>query len=273
MKVSIHLVAGFAISSLFLGEPAYAQTLCVQRTGAVIAVAGKRCPAKTKLFPLAATAIKGDKGDTGARGETGPQGDKGATGDVGPQGAQGEKGDKGDTGETGPQGLQGEQGVAGDAGPQGPQGEQGATGPQGEAGPKGDAGATFSFSNDELMTCKQYSFKSNIKGTGSATDKYNRTFRKVTARCGSNQFLAGHAETLQTATPDSQVVSNLVMRDIVAHAITNTNDFTTAADGASAIPSGVAVEFYDSSNANVLTTRLICCILDASSPEGKPTIE
>jgi hypothetical protein len=123
------------------------------------------------------------------------------------------------------------------------------------------------------MTCKQYSFKSNLKANGSTTDKFGRTTRKVTARCGSNQRLDAHAETLQTATPDSQIVSSLVMRDIVSNPITNTNDFTSGADGSAAIPSGVTVEFYDSASTNVLTTRLICCTLDVNVPEGKPTIE
>lgn len=123
------------------------------------------------------------------------------------------------------------------------------------------------------MTCKHYSFKSNIKGAGSGTDKSNRTFRKVTARCGSNQWLAGHAETLQTASPESQVVSSLVMRDIVGNPITTDKDVTTAPEGGAAIPSGAAIEFYDSSASNVLTTRLICCTLDPNSAEGKPTIE
>lgn len=127
--------------------------------------------------------IKGEKGDTGARGPQGEKGDTGATGPqgaTGPRGPQGEtgaaftydmftaaqlaalKGEKGDKGATGPkgdpgeQGPQGEKGATGATGPQGekgatgatgPQGEKGATGatgPQGPQGEKGDTGATGS---------------------------------------------------------------------------------------------------------------------------------
>ena len=82
-------------------------------------------------------SLKGDKGDAGARGETGiqgdtgPQGPKGDKGDTGPQGAKGDKGD------TGPQGPKGDKG---DAGPQGAKGDTGATGARGlmgEPGPQG----------------------------------------------------------------------------------------------------------------------------------------
>lgn len=113
-------------------------------------------------------AQKGDTGEQGPQGETGPKGDtgeQGQQGEVGPkgntgeQGPQGEVGPKGDTGEQGPQGDDGEsayqiwldagntgteedflaslQGPQGEAGPKGDTGEQG---PQGEVGPKGDTG-------------------------------------------------------------------------------------------------------------------------------------
>lgn len=113
--------------------------------------------------------IKGEKGDTGARGSQGEKGDTGATGPqgaTGPRGPQGEtgaaftydmftaaqlaalKGEKGDKGATGPkgdpgeQGPQGEKGATGATGPQGEKGATGATGPQGPQGEKGDTGAT-----------------------------------------------------------------------------------------------------------------------------------
>ena len=54
--------------------------------------------------------IKGDKGDTGARGPQGPKGDKGDTGARGPQGPQGPKGDTGATGPAGPKGDKGDTG-------------------------------------------------------------------------------------------------------------------------------------------------------------------
>lgn len=58
------------------------------------------------------------------------RGETGATGDTGPQGA------KGDTGATGPQGPQG---ATGATGAQGPKGDTGDTGPQGEKGDTGEA--------------------------------------------------------------------------------------------------------------------------------------
>ena len=249
MNGLVHVVAGIVISLGVFAEHAHAQTLCVQKNGLLKVASGPKCPAKTKLFALSGEAVKGEKGEPGAMGL---QGDVGATG---PQG------------EPGTAGSQGEKGEAGAAGAPGPQGEKG------DAGPKGEAGSAINFSNDVLMTCKHFSFKSNIKGSGSTTDKFGRTTRKVTARCGSNQWLLSHSATLQTATPDSQVVSSLVMRDIVKNPITNTEDFVTGPDAAAAIPSGASIESYDSASANVLTTRLICCTLDVNSPEGKPTIE
>ena len=84
-----------------------------------------------------ATCLAGAKGDTGAQGPAGPQGEKGDTGAPGVQGPQGEKGDTGDTGAQGPAGPQGE---AGATGPQGPAGQNGEPGPAGPKGPQGDAG-------------------------------------------------------------------------------------------------------------------------------------
>ena len=110
--------------------------------------------------------IKGEKGDTGARGPQGEKGDagatgpQGATGPRGPQGAtgaaftydmftaaqlaalKGEKGDKGATGPKGDPGEQGPQGEKGATGATGPQGEKGATGATGPQGEKGATGAT-----------------------------------------------------------------------------------------------------------------------------------
>jgi phage tail protein X len=129
------------------------------------------------------------------------------------------------------------------------------------------------FTNDILMTCKHYSFRSALKGAGSTTNA-GRTTRKVTARCGGNQWLASHSEKLQTVSQDTQVAVSLMMRDIVSQAVTNTADFANVADGSPAVPSGVAVEFSDmATSTNALTTRLICCTLNTNLPEGKPTIE
>ncbi len=73
--------------------------------------------------------LKGEKGETGARGLRGEKGETGA------QGLQGEKG------ETGAQGPQGEKGETGAQGPQGEKGETGPQGPQGEKGADGKDGA------------------------------------------------------------------------------------------------------------------------------------
>lgn len=246
MKIILQIAAGIAISLGAVSETVQAESACITRAGVVKVFRQEKCPPKTKPFILNSGGSKGEKGDTGT---TGPQG---------------EKGDKGDTGDVG---LQGENGA------QGEPGSQGEAGPQGEAGLKGDPGTALNFTNDVLMTCKQYSFKTNLNGPNSTTDKFGRTSRKITARCGSNQVLVAHAETLQAATPDSQIVSTLVMRDIVTNPITNTTDFTTGADGSAAIPSGVSVEFFDSAKNNALTNRLVCCVLDSNQPEGKPTIE
>jgi len=87
------------------------------------------------------TGLKGDRGDKGDTGSIGPQGQKGdtgATGAQGQQGIQGLKGDKGDTGAQGQQGIQGTKGDRGDTGAQGAKGDKGDTGAQGPKGDKGD---------------------------------------------------------------------------------------------------------------------------------------
>jgi len=82
--------------------------------------------------------VRGPKGDTGEKGETGAQGPKGDPGPAGENGLQGIQGPAGPQGETGPQGVPGPEGPQG---PQGERGEKGETGPQGIQGPKGDTGA------------------------------------------------------------------------------------------------------------------------------------
>jgi len=92
-------------------------------------------------------AIKGEKGDQGVAGPTGPEGDQGPQGVAGPQGMtglqgpQGLTGPKGDTGPQGSQGLPGTPGTKGDKGDQGPQGVAGPQGGTGVQGPKGDTGS------------------------------------------------------------------------------------------------------------------------------------
>ncbi|MGJ0690300.1 hypothetical protein [Veillonella seminalis] len=86
--------------------------------------------------------VRGEKGEKGDIGLTGPQGEQGI------EGPRGEQGIKGDQGIQGPQGIQGEQGPVGPQGIQGPKGDKGdrgSEGPrglQGERGPKGDTGDT-----------------------------------------------------------------------------------------------------------------------------------
>jgi hypothetical protein len=224
----------------------------------------------------------GEKGDKGDRGEVGLQGAKGDTGEKGDKGDVGEKGEKGERGEAGPQGLKGdkgdmgEKGDKGDRGETGPQGAQGVAGPRGEAGPQGARGLdgnAANFSKDVLMTCKAFSFTSNFRTKGNTTDRFGRAVGAATARCGANQMLLHSSAALQTASPDSQVSSQLVMRDIVRRPTINTSDFTVAAQGAPAVPSGLKIDFYDSNTSNVLAVQLVCCTLDVNEPEGTPSIE
>lgn len=225
---------------------------------------------------------KGEKGDKGDRGEVGSQGLKGDKGDLGEVGPQGAKGEKGDLGEVGPQGLKGdkgdmgEKGDKGDRGEAGPQGAQGVAGPRGEAGPQGargvDGNAT-NFSKDVLMTCKAFSFTSNFRTKGITTDRFGRAVGAATVRCGANQMLLHSSAALQTASPDAHVSSQLVMRDIVRRSTANTSDFTVAAHGSPAIPSGLKIDYYDSNASNVLSVQLVCCTLDINESEGTPSIE
>lgn len=293
MKKFAQIMAAMALVIGLVAENAHAADVVCRAKSGILKVAARRCPAGTKPFPMQAAGKgeKGDKGDRGAdgaqgiQGEVGPQGPQGEKGDIGPIGPEGPQGPKGEDGAVGPKGDKGEKGDDGASGSQGPKGDKGdvgaagAQGPQGErglrgdVGPKGEAGTAVNFTNDILMTCKQFSFKSNLKTAGSTTDKFGRTARKVTARCGANQWLAGHSEALLSATPDSQVVATLVTRDIVTNPMSNTNDSATGPDASSAVPSGVIIEFFDSLATNLLTTRLVCCTLDVNAPEGKPTIE
>ena len=120
--------------------------------------------------------IKGEKGDTGARG---PQGEKGDTGAAGPQGATGPRGPQGETGAAftydmftaaqlaalkGEKGDTGAAGPKGDPGEQGPQGEKGATGPQGATGPRGPQGATGAAFTYDMFTAAQLAALKGEKG-------------------------------------------------------------------------------------------------------------
>lgn len=101
---------------------------------------------KAGLENPAPLKVKGDKGDTGEKGDAFKYTDFTATQLAalkGPKGDTGLQGPKGDTGSQGPQGergLRGLQGATGATGPQGERGPQGATGPQGPKGDKGEQG-------------------------------------------------------------------------------------------------------------------------------------
>ncbi len=128
--------------------------------------------------------IKGEKGDTGARG---PQGEKGDTGATGPQGATGPRGPQGATGaaftydmftaaqlaalkgEKGDKGATGPKGDPGEQGPQGEKGDAGATGPQGATGPRGPQGATGAAFTYDMFTAAQLAALKGVKGDTGAT--------------------------------------------------------------------------------------------------------
>lgn len=92
------------------------------------------------------TRIKGDTGATGVQGPQGEKGETGATGATGPQGP------KGETGATGPKG---DTGATGSTGPQGPKGDTGATGADGGSiwsttTAPSTSGTTYTFTSSKL---------------------------------------------------------------------------------------------------------------------------
>ena len=105
-------------------------------------------PNTAKIFKFSfgiPQGTKGDKGDTGAKGDPGEKGNTGATGAPGKDGTTPTIGENGnwylgdtDTGKP----------SRGATGAQGPQGETGAQGPQGETGATGATGAVFTPSVD-----------------------------------------------------------------------------------------------------------------------------
>lgn len=135
-----------------------------------------------------------------------------------------------------------------------------------------DGNAT-NFSKDVLMTCKAFLFTSNLRLKGITTDRFGRAVGAATARCGANQMLLHSSAALQTASPDAHVSSQLVMRDIVRRPTANTSDFTVAAQGSPAVPSGMKIDFYDSNPSNALSVQFVCCTLDVNESEGTPTLE
>ncbi len=244
---------------------ANADVLCM-RGDSVKIYPGKKCREGSKRINYGNIGIVSTVTLPGPQGEQGP---------AGAQGAQGEQGTAGPQGAQGPQGEVGAAGLKGDKGDPGGVGPQGVAGPKGDVGPKGARGAdgsAVSFSKDVLMTCKSYSFTSNFRSRGT-TDRFGRSIGAATARCGANQILLNGSAALQAASPDAQVSSQIVMRDIVRRPMNNTTDFTVAAQGSPAIPSGLKVDFFDSNANNSLSLQLICCTLDVNETEGTPTIE
>lgn len=65
----------------------------------------------SQLQEQVTTFVRGNKGDTGPRGEKGAEGDSGPAGPAGHEGAKGDPGDTGPAGSTGPIGLQGPPGT------------------------------------------------------------------------------------------------------------------------------------------------------------------
>ena len=115
-------------------------TLCVGKTGKVVAVGLKNCrPHQIQLTwnipgPAGDQGSQGDQGATGVKGEAGPVGTQGPIGDLGLPGLMGTKGATGTTGQQGPTGDPGPIGNTGPIGTQGP------TGPPGDKGTNGNFG-------------------------------------------------------------------------------------------------------------------------------------
>lgn len=118
--------------------------------------------------PQGETGATGPQGTAGATGLQGPKGDKGDAftySDFTAEQLAALKGEKGDTGARGPKGD------TGDIGPQGPKGEKGDTGsqgPQGDTGPKGDTGPAGAAGTNATITGATATVDANI-GTPSVT--------------------------------------------------------------------------------------------------------
>ncbi len=140
---------------------------------------------------IGAAGEQGVQGDTGAAGEQGVQGVKGDKGDTGDQGIQGLKGDKGDTGEQGIQGLKGD---TGDQGIQGVAGPKGDTGDQGIQGLKGDTGAD-GLQGPPGSLMQLYDSSDTLIGYLVATDYLGMVITFISQN--------GYLVTLEPYTPDS----------------------------------------------------------------------
>ena len=173
-------------------------------------------------------SLVGEKGETGAVGATGPQGEVGPQGATGETGPQGEVGPQGATGATGPQGESGPQGQTG------PQGKTGATGPQGPEGEKGDDGSKILVGNNnptsqtgtngdlylnttsfDLYTKSNdaWSYSGNIKGDkGDKGDSASVSDEVIESAVA--MYLDEHPELI-TVVQDSSISSEKLTQDLL----------------------------------------------------------
>ncbi len=90
---------------VFDNKSAIDPTICMWILNGSVAYISTQRPYNDLTNWIQFTAPKGDKGDQGNTGATGPQGIQGNTGATGPQGTAGPQGVKGDKGDTGPAGT------------------------------------------------------------------------------------------------------------------------------------------------------------------------
>ena len=146
----VHLVGAKAISSTTQRLTTTQVRFMVDESGAVSGEAlpevpvsyGEQVLAAAKKAQDVAQSVRDDADAGKFKGDKGEKGETGATGPKGDTGAQGPKGETGPKGDAGVQGPKGDTGAKGDTGPTGPQGDTGAQGPKGETGAKGEKGDT-----------------------------------------------------------------------------------------------------------------------------------
>jgi hypothetical protein len=117
MISSKFLTTAVAIAlSTFLAQASYADVLCADGSAIKVFPGLTTCPTTLgykKVSDAVLSALKGDKGAVGPKGDKGDRGAVGPKGDKGDRGAVGPKGDKGDTGAAGPKGeSSADQGIA-----------------------------------------------------------------------------------------------------------------------------------------------------------------
>jgi hypothetical protein len=161
---AVAVVGGLALALGFSG----AALAAIPGAGGVITACVKLSDGTLRLIDAEKGQTCRNREQVFTWGQTGPKGDPG------PQGLQGERGPQGEQGLQGERGPQGEQGLQGERGPQGEQGLQGERGPQGAAGLSGyeivfDRGANRNdFNSNPVKTMSVYcpSNKRLISGGG-----------------------------------------------------------------------------------------------------------